>query len=130
MSEHTYRLIIGSLLLALLYTESTNLAYFIIAMTLVEGLTNQRLNLVVTRIRHKLFTGTSQSDLPPRQGSRIPIDAERAQRLFISLMFAALYFGAPEELWMLNWFFAFGMLLSGIVMFCPVIALFRVIGFR
>jgi hypothetical protein len=130
MSEHTYRLLVGSLLLTLLYTEFYIVAYVVVAMTLVEGLTNQRLNLVVTRLRKKPGTDVSAYDNPPRGKSRIAFDAERAQRLFIAVTFTTLFFAAPKELWILNWFFAFGMLISGIVMFCPVIAFFRAIGFR
>ena len=130
MSEHTYRLIIGSLMLLMLYTGYHFVAYLIIGMTLIEGLTNQRLNLVVTSIRRKLGANMSGFEKPPREDSRISFDAERAQRLFIAIAFTAIFFAAPEELWVLNWYFAFGMLISGIVMFCPMIALFRVIGFR
>jgi hypothetical protein len=120
----------GALLLVLLYTEYYILAYAVIAMTLFEGLTNQRLNLVVTRIMRKFGANVSDSDRPRREHYRIAFDAERAQRLFIAVIFAVLFFLAPKELWILNWFFAFGMLLSGIVMFCPVIAFFRAVGFR
>ena len=117
-------------MLLMLYTGYHFVAYLIIAMTLVEGLTNQRLNLVVTSIRRKLGANVSGFDQTPREDSRISFDAERAQRLFIAIAFTAIFFAAPKELWILNWFFAFGMLISGIVMFCPVIALFRAIGFR
>lgn len=130
MTEHTYRLVMGALLLILLYTEFYLLGYFVIALTLFEGLSNQRLNLVVSRMRKK-FNSTYTDDNPaPRNNYRFAFDAERAQRLFISVIFAGLFLFAPKELWLLNWFFAFGMLISGIVMFCPVIALFRAIGFR
>ncbi len=120
----------GALLLVLLYTEYYIVAYAVIAMTLFEGITNQRLNLVVTRMLRKFGANVSGIDRPLRENYRIAFDAERAQRLFIAVTFAGLFFLAPKELWILNWFFAFGMLLSGIVMFCPVIAFFRVIGFR
>ena len=130
MSEHMYRLIVGTLLLLLLYTEYYIVGYFVITIALIEGLTNQRLNLVITRFRRKFGADMSKYEKPPRQNYRIPFDAERAQRLFIAVVFAALFFAAPEELWILNWLFAFGMLISGIVMFCPIIAFFRVIGFR
>jgi hypothetical protein len=130
MSEHTYRLLVGSLLLTLLYTEFYIVAYVVVAMTLFEGLSNQRLNLLVIRLRRKMGADVSAFDQPHRKNSRISFDAERAQRLFIAVTFTLLFFAAPKELWIINWFFAFGMLISGIVMFCPVIAFFRAIGFR
>jgi hypothetical protein len=99
-------------------------------MTFFDGLTNQRLNLVITRLRRKLGADVSDYDKPPRENYRIRFDAERAQRLFIAIVFTVLFFLAPKELWILNWFFAFGMLIAGIVMFCPLIAFFRAIGFR
>ena len=130
MSEHTYRLLVGSLMLIILYSEFYIVAYVVVAMTLFEGLTNQRLNLLVTRLRKKLGADVSAFEQPPRENCRIPFDAERAQRLFIAVTFTTLFFAAPKELWIINWFFAFGMLIAGIVMFCPVIAFFRAIGFR
>jgi hypothetical protein len=130
MSEHTYRLLIGSLMLVMLYTEYYPFAYVITLIALFEGLTNQRINLLVTRLRRKMGADMSRYEVPYRDNYRFAFDAEQAQRLFIAIMFAVLFFIAPKELWMLNWFFAFGMLISGIVMFCPVIALFRAIGFR
>jgi hypothetical protein len=130
MSEHTYRLLVGSLMLILLYFELYFVAYAVVAMALFEGLTNQRLNLLITRLRKKLGADVSAFEQPPRENFRIPFDSERAQRLFIAVTFTILFFAAPKELWILNWFFAFGMLISGIVLFCPVIAFFRAIGFR
>lgn len=130
MSEHTYRLVLGGLMLVLLYGEFTLLSYAVAVMALVEGLTNQRLNIVITRLRRKLGANTSGYEKPSRENYKIPFDAERAQRLFIAVSFGILLSVAPKDYWILNWFFAFGMLISGIVMFCPVIALFRAIGFR
>jgi len=130
MSEHVYRLLVGSLMLILLYTENYIVAYVVIAMALFEGITNQRLNLVVTRLRKKMGADVSKFIKPPRENYKFAFDAERAQRLFVGILFALLLFAAPKELWILTWFFAFGMLISGIIMFCPVIAFFRAIGFR
>ena len=130
MSEHTYRLLMGTVLLLLLYTEFYILGYIVIGLTLFEGITNQRLNLVVTRIRKYFGANVENFEHTPRKNFKFAFDAERAQRLLIAVVFAGLFFYAPKELWMLNWFFAFGLLISGIVMFCPVIALFRALGFR
>lgn len=130
MSEHTYRLLIGTVLLILLYTEFNILAYIVIVITLFEGITNQRVNLIVTRLRKYFGANVENFEKHPRSNFKFPFDAERAQRLLIAVVFSGLFFFAPKELWMLNWFFAFGMLISGIVMFCPVIALFRALGFR
>ena len=130
MSEHTYRMVMGTALLILLYTEINLLGYIIIGLIFTEGVTNLRLNLIVTRIRNKFGANLSETDGPPRENYRFPFDAERAQRLMVAVSFAALYVYAPKELWMINWLFAFGMLISGIVMFCPIIALFKAVGFR
>jgi len=130
MSEHTYRMLMGTALLILLYTEIDVLAYIIIGTILTEGITNLRLNLLITRLRKKMGANLTDVDGPPRTDYRFPFDAERAQRLIVAVSFAALFVYAPKELWIINWMFAFGMLISGIVMFCPIIALFRAIGFR
>jgi hypothetical protein len=130
MSEHTYRLVMGTLLLIILYTDVNVFSYTIIGTILFEGITNLRLNLLVTRLRNKFGANLSETDGPPRTNYRINFEAERAQRLIVAVSFAALFFYTPRELWMLNWMFSFGMVISGIVMFCPIIALFKKIGFR
>ncbi len=130
MSEHTYRMVMGTALLILLYTEIDMLGYVIIGVILTEGITNLRLNLLITRLRNKFGATLSETDGPPRENYRFNFDAERAQRIMVAVSFAALFIYAPKELWIINWLFAFGMLISGIVMFCPIIALFKAVGFR
>lgn len=130
MSEHTYRLLMGILLLIILYTDTNIFSYTIIGIILFEGLTNLRINLLVTRLRNKLGAQLTDVDGPPRESYRINFEAERAQRIVVAVSFAALFLYSPKELWMLNWMFAFGMLISGIVMFCPIIALFKAVGFK
>ena len=130
MSEHTYRLFMGILLLIILYTDTNIFSYTIIGVILFEGLTNLRINLLVTRLRNKLGAHLIEVDGPPRENFRINFEAERAQRIIVAVSFAALFLYSPKELWMLNWMFAFGMLISGIVMFCPIIALFKAVGFK
>lgn len=130
MSEHTYRLVMGIALLVLLYTEIDLMAYIIISFIFFEGITNLRLNLLITQLRNKFGANIQEADGPPRDNYRVNFDAERAQRLVIAISFATLFVYTPQELWIINWMFAFGMLISGIVMFCPLIAFLRVVGFR
>ena len=130
MSEHTYRLLVGTTMLVLLYTGNHLLAYAIIAMATFEGLTNLRLNLMVTKIRRRLGHNIPVKDPAVRKKSRINFDSERAQRLFIAAAFTVTFFVLPKDYWIVNWFFAFGMLISGIVLYCPLIAFFRAVGFR
>ena len=130
MTEHTYRLVMGILLLIILYTDTNVFSYTIIGIIMFEGLTNLRLNLLVTRLRNKLGANLTEMDGPPRENYRVNFEAERAQRIVVAVSFAALFFYSPDELWMINWMFAFGMLISGIVMFCPIIALFKAVGFK
>ncbi|WP_455217510.1 YgaP-like transmembrane domain [Kaarinaea lacus] len=130
MTEHTYRLVMGILLLIILYTDTNVFSYTIIGIIMFEGLTNLRLNLLVTRLRNKFGANLTEMDGPPRESYRVNFEAERAQRIVVAVSFAALFFYSPDELWMINWMFAFGMLISGIVMFCPIIALFKAVGFK
>ena len=53
MSEHTYRLVMGTILLIILYTDINVFSYTIIGIILFEGLTNLRLNLLITRLSNK-----------------------------------------------------------------------------
>jgi len=105
------------------------MAYVLIVMTIFEGITNWRLNLIVSHILNKVFDRSIPAE-PSANDFRVDFAAERGQRIFIGVMFYLIYFVAPAELWMFNWLFAFGMILSGVVMFCPVVALFRYLGFR
>ena len=130
MTEHTYRLVMGILLLIILYTDTNVFSYTIIGIIMFEGLTNLRLNLLVTRLRNRFGANLTEMDGPPRENYRVNFEAERAQRIVVAVSFAALFFYSPDELWMINWMFAFGMLISGIVMFCPIIALFKAVGFK
>ena len=128
MTENAYRFLLGALLFIMLYIESDNMAYALILMALFEGITNWRLNLVVSNIL-KRINGSKIPARPPNEHARLQFDAERAQRIFIAVLFYVCYFIAPEEYWYISWLFAIAILLSGIVMFCPVV-LFRYIGFR
>ena len=130
MSEHTYRMVMGSALLVLLYTEIELLAYVLIGFIFFEGITNCRLNILISCARNYFSKHPQMYDNPPREDCRIKFDAERAQRLIVAISFAVLFIYTPQELWIVNWMFAFGMVVSGIVMFCPIIALFRAVGFR
>lgn len=131
MTEHTYRLVMGTILLIVLYIDTNAFSYAVIGFIFFEGITNLRLNLLVTRFRNKFFNANlPETEGAPHKNYFINFEAERAQRLIVAVSFAALMFYSPRELWMLNWMFAFGMLISGIVMFCPIIALFKKIGFR
>jgi len=123
-------MVMGTALLILLYTESTMFGYILIGTIMIEGITNLRLNLLITRLRNRFGANLPEMDGPPRSDYRFPFDAERAQRIMVAISFAVLLFYAPKELWIINWLFAFGMLISGIVMFCPIIALFKAVGFR
>jgi len=129
MTENTYRLLLGTALFIMLYIESDVLAYILIGMALFEGITNLRINLLISRLLYKT-TGKPMPVEPESKNFRFNIAAERVQRVFIALIFFLLYFVAPRDYWIVSWMFALGMILSGIVMFCPVVAVFRYLGFR
>jgi len=129
MTENTYRLLLGSALFLTLYIDSKTLAYVLIVMALFEGITNLRVNILISKLLNKT-SGRAIPQEPESSTYRFNIAAERVQRVFIGIVFYLIYFIAPHEFWMLNWLFALALILSGIVMFCPVVALFRYLGFR
>jgi len=129
MTENTYRLLLGTALILAIYTESKILAYSLVIMTLIEGITNYRVNIVVSKLLLKVY-GRAIPHEPESSKYRYNVAAERVQRIFIGVSFFLIFFIAPQDFWYLNWLFAIAMILSGIVMFCPVVALFRYLGFR
>ena len=129
MSERTFRLILGSTLLLLIYIDYMPLFYAYIGLLLFEGITNWRIPKLINRIRF------GQDHIPGRQepsseDSKFRFEAERAMRIvFAAVLIPAIFF-LPKELWFLNWLIASFLALAGLVNFCPTVVTLRVLGFK
>lgn len=112
MSDRTYRLVLGTLLLASLYFEIRYLMYFLIAMLFFEGATNLRLPSLLRRL---------QGEPPIQQVARSGFEAERAWRLIVGLMLLITYVLFYETLWFFPWFMGFAIFGAGASGVCPVL---------
>ena len=138
MSERSFRLIQGLYILFALYFEQDVLILAYLVVIAFEGLTNWRIPLIVNRLRYgKLAMATpaplSTTGLPePHDHAhyKFNFEAERLLRLavFLLLMFTVLIF--PEPGWFLPWFIGAMLLMAGITNICPMVMLFRYLGFR
>lgn len=132
MSERFFRLIVGTLLLAFLYFELPGAIPVLIGILLLEGVTNYRIPLVVSRLRlsgHGAFADSSEFT-PEMHLARIPFDAERAWRLTVAAMLAITVFVFNEQLWFFPWFMGFAIFGAGLSGVCPVLISLKLIGFR
>ncbi len=136
MSERFFRLISGValwivLLLSILYQNDIFLiAYCLIF--LLEGITNWRIPVIITRIR---YGSPSQSDLSTvnlqgKQNILATFEAERMMRFTMVLFIFLSYFVFPDALWFFPWYIAGMMIVSGITSICPMVMFLRWVGFR
>ena len=132
MSERFFRLIVGSLLLAFLYFDlQAGIPALIVVLTL-EGITNYRIPLLVSRMRlagHANFDDSSEL-MPEAQLARIPFDAERAWRLAVAVMLVISVYVFGDSLWFFPWFMGFAIFGAGLSGVCPVLISLKLLGFR
>lgn len=124
MTDRLYRLIYGSVMLIALYFNITNLIYFLIALMMVEGITNWRIPLMVNRLRGL----PDKADVNAGSNCKISLEAERVWRLMISITFLATYAFFPEQLWFMPWFLAFVIFGAGASDVCPGLIAMKKVG--
>ncbi|MBU1192794.1 MAG: hypothetical protein KKA36_03070 [Gammaproteobacteria bacterium] len=132
MSERFFRLIVGTLLLAFLYFELPGAIPILIGVLLLEGITNYRIPLIVSRLRlagQGAFADSCELT-PEAHLARIPFDAERAWRLAVAAMLAITVYVFNEQLWFFPWFMGFAIFGAGLSGVCPVLISLKLIGFR
>ncbi|MFP5505033.1 MAG: hypothetical protein ACLGH6_02430 [Gammaproteobacteria bacterium] len=132
MSERFFRLIVGSLLLAFLYFELAGAIPVLIAILLFEGISNYRIPLVVTQLRHAHAGsfGDSSELMPDAHAPRFGFEAERAWRLAVAVMLAISVYAFNEQLWFFPWFMGFAIFGAGLSGVCPVLISLKLLGFR
>jgi hypothetical protein len=119
MSDRTYRLIFGMLLLISLYFESSYLMYCLIGLLFLEGVTNLRIPLL---LRRRQGASAPDSNLAPIQPkNRFDFEAERAWRLIVGLMLLITYVLFYDTMWFFPWFMGFAIFGAGASGVCPVL---------
>ncbi len=128
MTERSFRLVLGTSLLLLLYLDFEMGVYAYIGVLIFEGMTNLRIPIIISKLRYG-------SGYNPGEGlspgcSRIPFDAERALRIIVAGMLIGTFVFFKEPTWFFPWFIASMLLLAGITNICPMVMALRWTGFR
>ena len=119
MSDRTYRLILGALLLVSLYLEINYLMYFLIGMLFFEGATNLRVPLLLRRLQGE--SAAVGDPAPTQRKTRFNLEAERAWRLIVGLMLFITYLLFYDTTWFFPWFMGFAIFGAGASGVCPVL---------
>jgi hypothetical protein len=146
MSNRTYRLVVGALLLIFLYFDLNQGIYALIVVLCLEGITNFLIPDVINRLRYADgLPGHDENLAPILNKSRFSFSAERAWRLVVALMlllafvlfnenFHLLPLQLMEQFSYINWFFpwfmGFAIFGAGISGVCPVLIAVKWIGFK
>lgn len=130
MTERTFRIILGAILLAALYFEWPTVIYGFIALMLFEGITNWRVPLLVSRLTGNAARTSAECSLPPGDKARINFEAERALRLAVATFLLLSHAMFNKELWFFPWFIGFALFGAGLSGICPMVMGFRWLGFR
>lgn len=131
MSDRHYRTILGFLILVCLYFESAMGIYGLVAVLLLEGITNLRIPMLVGRMRgalsHGVYAGYVCDYINP--DSRFSTESERMWRIVVGVMLGASFY-LYHLLWFVPWFMGFAIFGAGLSGVCPVLAAIRWVGFR
>ena len=134
MSERTYRLILGTLLLVLLYFAQHPLIIALIALLFAEGLTNLRVPRVIKALRGgraRYGDSVTYVSLQPRaRAPRFAFEAERAWLLVMGSILLASCVLFPRQLWFLPWFQGFAVVGAGVSGICPALISLKLAGFK
>lgn len=128
MTERTYRFVLGTALVLVLYFHLEPLQYAYVALLLWEGLTGFRVPVMVSRLRYgkeHVFESASENTK-----SRFQFEAERGMRLAFAAVITATFFAVPEDFWFVNWLVAIALYVSGLVNYCPMVMVLRKVGLR
>ncbi len=144
MTNRTYRLVVGSLLLIFLYLTLNTGIYLLILMMFLEGISGYLLPDVANRFWNR--SSANDENLAPIQNkTRFSFVAERAWRLLVSLLlfFSFALFSQnlailPQAMinnfsyinWFFPWFMGFAIFGAGISGICPVLISVKWAGFK
>lgn len=131
MSDRVYFFLFGLCLLIALYFESTVMAYVLIAIIILEGLTGITISNLTQKMRN---IHLSSELLEIGNESKFNFEALRAWRLMVGFVILVSYVAVHEydmeALWFFPWFLGFAVLGAGVSGICPVYFAFRWLGFK
>lgn len=130
MTDRAYRTLFGACILLALYFNLSLMMYILIGLLFAEGITNQRVPILVSDIRNRISVGEFHYvNLDMVVDSRFDTDAERVWRLSVGF-FLLVSYALVEALWWFPWFMGFAIFGAGLSGICPVLMAIRWIGFR
>ena len=134
MSDRTYRLILGTLLLVFLYFDLHKLMLALIAVLFIEGVTNLRVPRLIAAVRRRVGRYsepvTYVTVAPRAKAPRFGCESERAWRLVVGVVLLLSYVLYNQQLWFLPWFMGFAIFGAGVSGVCPGLYSLRLIGFK
>ena len=130
MSERAFHLFLGLILLAALCFNLKPGVYGLIAWLAFEVMTDQRLTVIVSRLRYGGRDVPGEAITAEACPCRFNFDAERALRLVLVLLLTLSYVLFYGQLWIVTWFVGFALVAAGLSGICPMIMTLRKLGFR
>ena len=127
MTDRMYRGILGSLLLIALLFDLNLLMFVLIAMLLLEGVTNWRIPHLVNGLRRKPLHSDTATEC---HYYRYQFEAERAWRLLVGSLLGITYIFFYQSLWFIPWFLGFAIIGAGASGICPMEFSLKRIGFK
>lgn len=132
MSERANRFVLGFSLIGFLRLEWNNGVYAIITILIFEGTTNWRIPALVSQLRYAM-NGINRGGITDTNNDnnyKFYYEAERLLRFMVATTISLGFIFFDDSLWFLPWFVGLNLLLAGTTGFCPLIMLFRKLGFR
>jgi len=130
VTDRAYRAIFGASILLALYFNLDGLMYVLIGMLFAEGLTNQRIPILVSQLRNSVSASAVRYiNAELVLDSRFSTEAERVWRLTVGMFLLASY-AFLDVLWWFPWFMGFAIFGAGLSGVCPVLLAIRWIGFK
>ena len=127
MSERHFRVVLGLWLILGLYLNIIEIVYTLIGLLLFEGITNQRIPMLVTKLRSGANHAQAQQ---ADSNSRFSFEAERALRFLVALFVLLPLLQGLEIIWWLPWFVGFALIGAGLSGICPMVMTLKQIGLR
>lgn len=127
MTERGFRVIMGLWLVVGLYFDYVEVIYALMAVLILEGITNCNIPLLVCKIRFGAKHPGCEKTLAT---SKISFEAERALRFIVVLFLSISFIPGLEFLWWIPWFIGFALIGAGFSGICPLVISLRYIGLR
>lgn len=128
MSERTNRFTLGLCLIGFLFLEWNYGVYALIFVLVFEAITNLRIVTLLPGVQFDTDGINSETDLS--RSFKYSYEAERITRFTVATTICLGFIAYNELLWFLPYFVGLNLLLAGVTGLCPLVMLYKKIGFR